>query len=208
MRTAMLFHYDLDLAAVHRKIGGNHVGAHRNPEVILRQVEGLLDQKTYEHLRRIRCEGCPNVFNEEASYEQYLEIHKYGNHKSVEQNLDKVMLTMNKEDRKDHVLTFPAFLAEFIRDMMLTAQGLVMLPGKNDRLVFDASFLLSLLTRPFNHLIDMDDEPEIIFGEAWKKFLTWIYNLRIAYPNNEIYVFDDDVTAAFQQPKYHPNIIR
>jgi hypothetical protein len=46
MRTAMLFHYDLDLAAVHRKIGGNHVGAHRNPEIILHQVEGLLDQKT------------------------------------------------------------------------------------------------------------------------------------------------------------------
>jgi hypothetical protein len=50
------------------------------------------------------------VFNEEASYEQYLEMYKYGNHKSVEQNLEKVMKTMNKEDRKDHVLTFPAFL--------------------------------------------------------------------------------------------------
>jgi hypothetical protein len=36
---------------------------------------------------------------------------------------------MNKEDRKDHVLTFPAFLAEFI---MLTAQGFVMLLGKNE----------------------------------------------------------------------------
>jgi hypothetical protein len=35
--------------------------------------------------------GCPNVFNEEASYEQYLEMYKYGNHKSVEQNLEKVM---------------------------------------------------------------------------------------------------------------------
>jgi hypothetical protein len=40
-----------------------------------------------------------------------------------------------------------------------------------------------------------------------KKYLTWIYNLRIAYPNLEIYLFDDDVTAAFRQPKYHPNVI-
>jgi hypothetical protein len=84
----------------------------------------------------------------------------------VEQNLDKVMLTINKEDRKDHVLTFLAFfLAEFIQDLMLTAQGFVMLPGKNDHLVFDASFLLSLLTRPFNHLINMDNEPEILLVE-------------------------------------------
>jgi hypothetical protein len=72
------------------------------------------------------------VFNQEASYEQYLEMYKCGNHKSVEQNLEKVMLTMNKEDCKDHVLTFQAFLAEFIQDLMLTTQGFVMLPGKND----------------------------------------------------------------------------
>jgi hypothetical protein len=71
-------------------------------------------------------------------------MYQYRNHKSVEQNLDKVMLTMNKEDCKDHVLTFPAFLAEFIQDLMLTAQGFVMLPQKNDRLVFDASLNLSL----------------------------------------------------------------
>jgi hypothetical protein len=160
MRTAMLFHYNLDLSAVHRKLDGNHVGAQRDPEFILRQVSGLIDQKTFDHLRRILVDGCPGVFNEEATYAQYLEMHQYGNHKSVEQNLEKVMLTMNKEDRKDHVLTFPAWLAEFIPDLMLTAQGFVMLPGKNDRLVFDASFILSLLSRPFNHLIDMNDEPD------------------------------------------------
>ena len=207
LRTAMLFHYDLDLAAVHRRTGGNHVGAHRNPEIILHQVKDLLDRRTFEHLRRILCDGCPSVFNEEASYEEYLEMYKYGNHKSVEMNLDKVMKTMNKEDRKDHVLTFPAWLTEFIPDLMLTATGFVMKQGKNDRLVFDASFLLSLISRPFNHRINMDDEPEIIFGEAWTKFLTWIYNLRITYPENEIYLFDDDVASAFRQPKYHPNVI-
>jgi hypothetical protein len=70
------------------------------------------------------------LFNEEATYEQYRDMRKYGNHKLVEQNLEKVMLTMNKEDCKDHVLTFPAFLAEFIQDLMLTARGFVMLPGK------------------------------------------------------------------------------
>jgi hypothetical protein len=90
---------------------------------------------------------------------------------------------------------------------MLMAQGFVMLPGKNNRLVFDASFILSLLSRPFNHHINMDDEPEIIFGEAWQTFLTWNYNLWITYPNLEIYLFNDVVTAAFQQPKYHPNVI-
>jgi hypothetical protein len=161
---AMLFHYDMDLAAVHRRIGGNHVGAHRNPDLILRQVQGLVHRKTFEELRRILCDGCPGLFNEEATYEQYQEMHEYGNHKSVEMNLDKVMLAMNKEDRKDHVLTFPAWLAQFIPGLMNTPQGFVMIPGKNDRLVFDASCILSLVTRPYNDLINMDDEPEIVFG--------------------------------------------
>jgi hypothetical protein len=80
---------------------------------------------------------------------------------------------------------------------MLTAQGFVMLPGKNDRLVFNASFILSLLSRPLNHLINMDNEPKIIFGGAWKKYLTWIYNLWITHTDLEIYLFNDDVTAAF-----------
>jgi hypothetical protein len=148
MHTVMLFHYNLDLAAVHLKTGGNHVAAHRtaNPEIILQQVQGLMDWKKYDHLKCILVDGCPNAFNKEATYKQYWKMHQYGNHKSVEQNLEKVMLTMNKEDQKNHVLTFPAFLGEFIQDLMLTAQGFVMLPEKNICLVFDASFLLSLLT--------------------------------------------------------------
>ena len=118
MCTAMLFHYNMDLAAVHQKIGGNHVGAHRPAEVILEQVMGILSWEDFEHLRRILYDSCPHIFNQEATYEQYLEMHKYGNHQSIDANLEKVMLTMNKEDCKDHVLTFPAFLAEFLPDLI------------------------------------------------------------------------------------------
>jgi hypothetical protein len=76
----------LDLAAVHQKTGGNHVAAHwtANPTIILQQVQGLMDRKNYNHLKRILVDGCPNVFNEEATYDQYREMHQYGNHKSVE----------------------------------------------------------------------------------------------------------------------------
>jgi hypothetical protein len=46
MSTVILFHCNLDLAAMHWKTGGNHIAAHRtaNLEIILQQVEGLLDQ--------------------------------------------------------------------------------------------------------------------------------------------------------------------
>jgi hypothetical protein len=117
------------------------------------------------------------------------------------------MKTMNKEDRKDHVLTFPAWLAPFILHLMLSPNGFIIKPGKNDRLVFDASFMLHMLSQPFNPFIDLDDEPDIVFGQAWQRFLIAIYNLRITFPDSEIYLFDDDVASAFRQLKYHPNII-
>jgi hypothetical protein len=132
---------------------------------------------------------------------------EYGNHPSVTKNLAKVRKTMNKEDRKDHVLTFPAWLAPFVPHLMLTPNGFVMKPRKNDRLVFDASFMLHMDSRPYNHYISLEDEPEIIFGRAWIKFLIALYNLRISYPHKELYLFDDDAAAAFRQCKYHPNVV-
>jgi hypothetical protein len=111
LRTAMLFHYDLDLATVHRRIGGNHVGAHRNPAKILARLRHLLEPKVLEELRRILVDGCPAKFNVEGTSQEFAEMLAYGNHPSLTKNLDKVMVTMNKEDKKDHVLTFPAWLA-------------------------------------------------------------------------------------------------
>jgi hypothetical protein len=59
----------------------------------------------------------------------------------------------------------------------------------------------------YNNLVSNDDEPTIIFGNTWSNFLRSIYNLRITYPDKEIYLMDDDVVAAFRQVKYHPNVI-
>jgi hypothetical protein len=207
MRLSMLFHFNMDLAAVHRAIGGNHVGSHRDPDVILPHLEGLLEPKVLSELRRIYSNGCPARFNDEGTAKEFAEQLAYGNHASLDGNLDKVMKTMNKEDRKDQVLTFPEWVAHFIQHLMLTAQGYVMLPGKNDRLVFDASHMLHADSRPFNHRVDNAHEPEIFYGGSWLQYLIFLYNLRITYPHLEILVFDDDVTGAFRQPKYHPNVI-
>jgi hypothetical protein len=38
-------------------------------------------------------------------------------------------------------------------------------------------------------------------------FCTWIWNMRIRYPREEIYLLDDDVTAAFRSFCWHPNLV-
>jgi hypothetical protein len=54
------------------------------------------------------------------------------------------MKTMNKEDRKEHVLTLPAWLEEFILHLMITPNWFIVKPKKNNRLVFNASFMLHM----------------------------------------------------------------
>ena len=96
LRMAMLFHYNLDLAAVHRRIGGNHVGAHRDVAKIIKRLKHLLEPELLEELRRVLVNGCPAKFNEEGTRQEFEAMWRYGNHQSVNQNLEKVMATMNK----------------------------------------------------------------------------------------------------------------
>jgi hypothetical protein len=55
----------------------------------------------------------------------------------------------------------------------------------------------------------MENEPKITYGEMSKNHLTWIYNLRISYPDSEIIlqVAPADVKACHHQPKLHPGTI-
>jgi hypothetical protein len=46
--------------------------------------------------------------------------------------MQHVNQVMNKEDKQDHVLTFPSWLANFIPNLHITLQGLISLPGKSN----------------------------------------------------------------------------
>jgi hypothetical protein len=50
-------------------------------------------------------------------------------------------------------------------------------------------------------------EPEIMFPKAWLLYLTWFWNLRINYPWAEIFLGDDNISGAFRQVNYNPNLV-
>ena len=55
-------------------------------------------------------------------------------------------------------------------------------------------------------MINKKNEPELVFGNSFDCYLVEVWNQRIAYPDKEIYAFDDDVKGSFKDVKYHPNI--
>ena len=113
---------------------------------------------------------------------------------------------MNKEDRNQYVLPFPNWLARFVKNLHLTPQGLLQKPGKNDRLIWDGSFQPTWDSKCINMMIDKKNEPELVYGHAFDRYLVEVWNQRITYPNKELYAFDDDVKGAFRHSKYYPDI--
>lgn len=64
---ATLLHYDMELPMLLRFLGGNFLGAHRDPAVILPRIRGIVDPQVCADLERILTMGCPNRLNTELS---------------------------------------------------------------------------------------------------------------------------------------------
>eukprot|EP00957_Ditylum_brightwellii_P018188 1370805-Ditylum_brightwellii.AAC.1 len=97
-------------------------------------------------------------------------------------------------------------MTRFISNLHVTPQGLIVKPGKNNRLVFDGSTKLNWNSKPVNSMTHVKYEPEVTFGQALPKHLIRIWNLRISCQDDDILLWDDDATGAFKQCKLHPDI--
>eukprot|EP00957_Ditylum_brightwellii_P069616 5287842-Ditylum_brightwellii.AAC.1 len=113
---------------------------------------------------------------------------------------------MNKEDWNCYLVPFPCWMVRFIPHIHVTPQGLIVKPGKNDRLVFDGSIKLDWNSKPVNSMTHLKNEPKVTFGYAMPNHLIRIWNLRIPYPDDDILLWDDDTTGAFRQCKLYPDI--
>ena len=54
--------------------------------------------------------------------------------------------------------------------------------------------------------VEPDENPPIFYGTALIRYLTWIWNLRISYPFQDILQMTDDISAAFHRILYHPDL--
>eukprot|EP00957_Ditylum_brightwellii_P130483 9954609-Ditylum_brightwellii.AAC.1 len=120
--------------------------------------------------------------------------------------MEKIRKVMNKEDRKCYLIPLPCWMTRFFPHLHVTSQGLIIKPGKNERLVFDGLIKLDRNSKPVNSMTHVKYEPKVTFRQALPKHLIRICNLRISYPNEEILLWDDDATGAFRQCKLHPDI--
>ena len=57
-----------------------------------------------------------------------------------------------------------------------------------------------------NFMLNLKNEPPLVYGTANQQHINRIWNIRISYPTEDIYLFDKDVKGAFRQSKYNPDV--
>jgi hypothetical protein len=210
MFTALLLSYNLSVPAAVRWLGGTHTDAHRDHEAILATLAAAnVDADILSDLRRIYIAGAPAYINAESSADNFREYFRYGNHKTVLEDVPKTKKAMSKDVRRGYNIVMSPRLAFLISHLHITPLGMVDLqkPYKEPRPIFDSSFRVVPSSMAINDWCNKSHEPAIHFPASFLNFCIWIYNLRISYPASEIYLVDDDVSGAFRHAKYHPNLV-
>jgi hypothetical protein len=209
MITAALLHYNGKVADVVRFIGGEHVSAHRDIPTTINRLRGIVDPDVLKDLERVFTLGVPGYVNASSTQANLAEYVAYGNHKSISAHPALIDKALEKECSRQYVLHADKTIWPFIQNLHCTPMGLVNPdhPYKKPRITFDATVRIKVWSMAVNDWTSIDTEPEIIFGSSLLNYFTYIWNLRISYPTEDIYPGDDDFDGAFKRNKYNPDIV-
>ena len=206
MATACAIHYSLHPGMMIRYLKGEYVGENRDAEKILLDVSPYVNDSDAAHIKRILTQGCPSKLSFEETSTMKTSITQKGNQATFKLHPEAVTKTMNKEDRHSHLLPVKLWVLHFSPWCRHTAQGMQIKPGKNPRVIFDASTKSHPHEVVLNDMTSTEFEAAITFGEAKLKLLQRIYNWRVSDPNSKIYLALADITACFRFPRVHADL--
>ena len=200
LATAGLIYYGLHPGMLVRYLKGEYVGETRSYVRVLAKVSDRIDSEDADHIKRILTLGCPAklVLEEESSNK--LSVIKKGNQPTFLANPEVAAKTMNKEKRYSHLIALRSWVVYFSPYLRCTPQGMREKRGKF-RVIFDASTQSHQNELVLNQVTDSEFEAIIDFGESKMKLYSSIYNWRISFPNEVIYLVLADISACFRYPR-------
>jgi hypothetical protein len=201
MATAGMIHYGLHPGMFVRYVGGEYVAESRNVEKVIADISPYASKEDVDHVRRILTQGCPSMLNFfEPSSSKLQSIHR-GNQRTIIDYPDIVKDTMNKLDKNSQVIPIKSWILHFSPYLHHTPQSMVLKEGKKPRMVWDGSTKFDPFDVVLNEITPTELEAEIDFGSAKQRLLISIYNWRISFPDDDIYLAMEDLTACFRIPR-------
>ena len=170
---------------------------------------------------RIFTMGSPLVGDYKCAFDVVSARNIYNNHPTlqVEGALDLVRDKFRKEEELSYNVVFPRWIWRFVHGLFLSPLTFVMPKHALDegRICVDASNGVpgdrSASGAPNRGLPKPgaagaeDESPPIEYGTAFRRFLEYIWNLRVDQPTEDIYLLTDDISAAFHRIFYHPSMM-
>ena len=105
--------------------------------------------------------------------------------------------TINKEERYSHLLPMHDWVCLLGPHLHHNSQCMVVNPGSNPRQVWDGSTMYTPMDIVMNDITPTENKAEITFGMAKILFYQYLYNFRISFPNEVIYLTLADIKARF-----------
>jgi len=208
MANAAMLHFGLDPGKLVRWLGGEYTGQHRDVTRVLNSVREHVLPSDLAHLERILCDGCPSQVRLTEPLTNKLMMIKRGNSRPFNENFELANKAMNKEERNSHVIALDEDMCHLSPYCRHTTQTVIIKPGKNDRICWDASTTREVDDIVMNQpdVTIMDDEAEITFGNVKMLLLTDIWNTRISNPGAIILLATADIKACYRYPRVSPDL--
>ena len=166
MATACAVNYSLHPGMIIRYIKGEYVGESRNVPKILKDISSHVNETDAAHIERILTQGCPSRLSFEETSEMKDSTIQKGNQATFKMNPEIVTKTMTKEEKHSHVLPVKLWVLYFSLWCRHTAQRMQIKPGKNPRVIFDASTKGHPHEVILNDMMSTEFEANITFGRA------------------------------------------
>lgn len=208
MMGAAYLHYG-DMGLVARYVDGEFLGAWRDHDAILDAVAPHVSEEVREHMDRVLNLQVPASFNwEEPAWHKAAFLNR-GNSTTVARHAEEVTKTLNKEERNHHVMPFPGWLCRFASTARHVPQTVIDKEGKSLRLIWNGTDKAYYYEDAMNDpaITPTTKELECTFGYVYLAFCVWLWNLRISYPDEEIYLAFIDISSCFRWPRICPDLI-
>ncbi len=206
MASAQFIRCGGDPAGLVRYCAHEYILEELDREGILQRVKEIASPEDYLHLKRILFDGCPAEFNFTEDSKSRQRSFERGNQPTYYHRPDKTKKALNKEDKNSFVIPIDEDLAYMSPYCRHTPQAAIDKRGKSYRIVWDGSTKDKYDDVVMNDVTPTDKEAPITFGEVERLIDEDIYELRVSYPDDIIYLAFADVTSCFKFPRIHPRL--
>jgi len=165
----------------------------------------------YDRAFRVCTEGVPLAGTYECSFESVRQRNLYDNHPGLDTVADEVCTKLAKEEAQSFHIALPRFIWRFILGIHLAPMVWNIRKGKGWLCIDPSSCISEEDDGNANASIpspkdEREDEcPAIHYAQALNRHLTYLWDLHISHPYEDILQFVDDIQVAFHWVLCNPD---